>query len=97
MFCTCRNRFCCDTLNPSVRRRQSVSSPTGVGRVSRGAPAAVAAVAAVATVATVVTVVTVVTGVTVVTVVTLRRRNVAMRSAPEVLRSGGPGWSGGRL
>ena len=88
LFCTCRNRFCCDTLNPSVRRRQSVSSPTGVGRVSRGAPAAVAAVAAVATVATVVTVVT---------VVTLRRRNVAMRSAPEVLRSGGPGWSGGRL
>lgn len=73
LFCTCRNRFCCDTLNPSVRRRQSVSSPTGVGRVSRGAPAAVA------------------------TVVTLRRRNVAMRSAPEVLRSGGPGWSGGRL
>lgn len=79
LFCTCRNRFCCDTLNPSVRRRQSVSSPTGVGRVSRGAPAAVATV------------------VTVVTVVTLRRRNVAMRSAPEVLRSGGPGWSGGRL
>lgn len=82
LFCTCRNRFCCDTLNPSVRRRQSVSSPTGVGRVSRGAPAAVATVATV---------------VTVVTVVTLRRRNVAMRSAPEVLRSGGPGWSGGRL
>ena len=82
LFCTCRNRFCCDTLNPSVRRRQSVSSPTGVGRVSR---------------ATVVTVATVARVVTVVTVVTWRRRNVAMRSAPEVLRSGGPGWSGGRL